>query len=52
VAWDKKEVEISSEGKKWNVGVTYHKAEKGRAPFAVVGRVGARIGEDWSIKAA
>ncbi|KAG8424851.1 glucosidase II [Metarhizium acridum] len=45
-----KEVPIASEGKTWAVKVDYHAAEKGRAAFAVLGRVGAKIGEDWSIK--
>jgi alpha 1,3-glucosidase len=44
------EVQIESEDKTWPVKVEYHAAEKGRAAFAVLGRVGARIGEDWSIK--
>ncbi|KAF5123365.1 Glucosidase 2 subunit alpha [Metarhizium anisopliae] len=45
-----KEVQIASEGKTWAVKVDYHSAEKGRAAFAVLGRVGAKISEDWSIK--
>lgn len=49
-AWNKKEVQIESEGRTWAVKVNYHAAEKGRAAFATVGRVGARIGSDWSIK--
>lgn len=49
-AWDRKEVQIESEGRKWTVKAEYHAAEKGRAAFAVLGRVGARIGQDWSIK--
>ncbi|KAH6693070.1 neutral alpha-glucosidase AB, partial [Verticillium dahliae] len=49
-AWDKAAVEVESEGKTWTAQVRYHKAEKGRAAFAVVGRVGARIGADWTIK--
>ncbi|KAG7133185.1 Glucosidase 2 subunit alpha like protein [Verticillium longisporum] len=51
-AWDKAAVEVESEGKTWTAQVRYHKAEKGRAAFAVVGRVGARIGADWTIKLA
>lgn len=51
-AWNKKKVEVTSEGKVWDAKVHYHKAEKGRAAFAVIGRVGARIGEDWSIELA
>lgn len=49
-AWDQKEVQVESEGRTWTAKVQYHAAEKGRAAFATVGRVGARIGEDWSIK--
>ncbi|KAH8177168.1 glycosyl hydrolases family 31 domain-containing protein [Sarocladium implicatum] len=48
-SWNKEEVQITSGGKTWGVTVQYHAAEKDRAAFAVVGRVGARIGEDWSI---
>ncbi|KAM0269423.1 hypothetical protein ACHAQH_009751 [Verticillium albo-atrum] len=51
-AWDKAEVEVESAGKTWTAQVRYHKAEKGRAAFAVVGRVGAQIGADWTIKLA
>ncbi|OAQ65065.1 alpha glucosidase II [Pochonia chlamydosporia 170] len=47
---DVKEVQVESEGKNWAVKVDYHAAEKGRAAFAVLGRVGTKIGEDWSIK--
>ena len=50
-SWNKKEVDIESDGRSWKVKVEYHAAEKGRAAFAVVGRVGARIGQDWVIKA-
>ncbi|PNY29282.1 Glucosidase 2 subunit alpha [Tolypocladium capitatum] len=49
-AWKQKEVQMESEGRTWSVKVEYHAATKGRAAFAVVGRVGARIGQDWSIK--
>jgi alpha 1,3-glucosidase len=49
-SWNKKEAQITSEGKTWDVKVQYYAAEKERAAFAVVGRVGAKIGEDWSIK--
>ncbi|KAL2754869.1 glycoside hydrolase family 31 protein [Sodiomyces alcalophilus JCM 7366] len=51
-AWDRKEVTVQSGGETWTVPVKYHAAEKGRAAFAVVGRVGARIGEDWTVKLA
>jgi alpha 1,3-glucosidase len=43
------EVQITSEGTTWGVKVDYHAAEKDRAAFAVLGRVGAKISEDWSI---
>lgn len=49
-SWDRKEVQITSEGKSWSAKVQYNKVENGRAAFAVVGRVGARIGQDWSIE--
>ncbi|KAG6015238.1 hypothetical protein E4U54_003917 [Claviceps lovelessii] len=49
---NKQQVSIESEGRTWAVKVDYHAAEKGRAAFAVLGRVGARIGEDWSMKLA
>ncbi|KAM3445136.1 hypothetical protein NHJ13734_000660 [Beauveria thailandica] len=51
-AWNRKEVEIESDGKTWTVPVDYHEAAKGRAAYAVVGRVGAKISSDWSIKMA
>ena len=47
---DVKEVQIESQGQTWGVRVDYHAAENGRAAFAVLGRVGAKIGVDWSIK--
>lgn len=49
---NQKEVSIESEGRTWTVKVDYHAAEKDRAAFAVLGRVGARINEDWGIKLA
>jgi alpha 1,3-glucosidase len=49
-SWDKKEVEVESEGRTWAVQAQYHQAEQGRAAYVTVGRVGARIGADWSIK--
>ncbi|XWW92845.1 hypothetical protein V2A60_000772 [Cordyceps javanica] len=51
-AWNRKEVEIESEGKTWTVQVNYRPATKGQAAYAVVGRVGAKVGSDWSIKLA
>ncbi|KAK5993714.1 Glucosidase 2 subunit alpha [Cladobotryum mycophilum] len=50
--WDQKEVQIESEGRTWTVSAEYHAAEKGRASFVTLGRVGARIAEDWVIKLA
>ena len=50
--WNKDEVQIQSEGKTWTVKVQYHAAEKGRAAYATVGRVGAKVGEDWNINFA
>ena len=50
--WNQKEATVSSEGKTWTVKIQYHEAKGSRAAFAVVGRVGAKIGEDWSIKLA
>lgn len=51
-SWNKQEVQVRSGDRDWKAKVQYYPAEKGRAAFAVVGRVGARIGEDWSIEAA
>ncbi|SCO82293.1 related to glucosidase II, alpha subunit [Fusarium oxysporum] len=50
--WDQKEVQVESEGRTWTAKVQYHAAKGSRAAFAVVGRVGAKVGEDWSIKLA
>ena len=50
--WNRKEVQIESEGRTWSAKVQYQPAEKGRAAYAVVGRVGSRIGEDWSVNLA
>ncbi|PFH60093.1 hypothetical protein XA68_11481 [Ophiocordyceps unilateralis] len=47
--WKRKEVRMESEGRKWTVKAEYHGAEKGRGAFLVLGRVGGRIGRDWSI---
>jgi mannosyl-oligosaccharide alpha-1,3-glucosidase len=52
VAWDKKEVKVESEGLTWTAKVQYQKAEKGRAAYAIVGRVDVRIGQDWTVKVA
>ncbi|KAF7551461.1 hypothetical protein G7Z17_g4963 [Cylindrodendrum hubeiense] len=51
-AWNQKEVQVESEGQTWTAKVQYHGAKGGRAAFATVGRVGAKIGADWSIKLA
>ncbi|KAH7033492.1 family 31 glycosyl hydrolase [Microdochium trichocladiopsis] len=45
----KKEVEIESGGNKTPVSLDFHKAEGGRAAFAVLGRVGAKISADFSV---
>jgi alpha 1,3-glucosidase len=50
--WNRSEVQIQAEGRSWPVKVQYHAAEKGRAAFVVVGRVGAVIGKDWTINLA
>ncbi|KAF7555534.1 hypothetical protein G7046_g6527 [Stylonectria norvegica] len=49
-SWSQNEVQVESEGRTWKAQVQYFKAQKGRAAWAVVGRVGAKIGEDWVIK--
>ncbi|KAI0471760.1 alpha glucosidase-like protein [Xylariaceae sp. FL0804] len=46
----KKEVELEAGGKKTAVKLEYFKAEGPRAAFAVLGRVGARIGANWTVK--
>lgn len=51
-SWNQKEVHVESEGKTWSAKAQYHKAEGGRAAFATVGRVGVKIGADWTIKLA
>ncbi|KAI0123932.1 glycoside hydrolase family 31 protein [Xylariales sp. AK1849] len=49
-SWEgKTEVEVASDGKKTNVPLQFNKGEGGRAAFAVVGRVGTRVGADWEI---
>ncbi|KAM5344995.1 hypothetical protein ACJ41O_010857 [Fusarium nematophilum] len=48
--WNQNEVQVESEGRTWTAKVQYHAAKGGRAAYATVGRVGAKIGEDWSIK--
>ncbi|KAH7152059.1 family 31 glycoside hydrolase [Dactylonectria estremocensis] len=51
-AWNKKEVQVESEGQTWTAKVQFHAAKGGRAAFATVGRVGAKIGANWTIKFA
>lgn len=51
-SWDQKVLEITSEGRTWKVPVNYQAASKDHAAYAVVGRVGAKIGEDWTIVVA
>ncbi|KKA29682.1 hypothetical protein TD95_001371 [Thielaviopsis punctulata] len=48
-SWNKEEVTVSAGGKKWVAKVQYHKAQGSRAAYAVVGRVGAAIGADWTV---
>ena len=45
----KTEVQLDVNGEKTPVKITYHKAEGGKAAFAILGRVGARISADWEI---
>ncbi|TPX13467.1 uncharacterized protein E0L32_006197 [Thyridium curvatum] len=45
----RKEVTVESEGKTWTLGMEYVPAEGGRAAYATVRGVGARIGADWTI---
>ncbi|KAL6918721.1 hypothetical protein FSST1_002747 [Fusarium sambucinum] len=49
-AWRTNKVLVRSGGREWTVPVRYHDALNGRAPFAVVGRVGACIKDDFVIK--
>ncbi|RYO93830.1 hypothetical protein DL766_005084 [Monosporascus sp. MC13-8B] len=48
----KTEVELESEGDKTLVKLDYHKAEGGKAAYAVLGRVGAKIAADWTVNFA
>lgn len=45
----KTEVELESGGQKTTVKVDYHIAEGGKASYVILGRVGAKIGADWTI---
>ncbi|UKZ93782.1 uncharacterized protein TrAFT101_008690 [Trichoderma asperellum] len=51
-SWNRQEVQVESEGRTWSATVDYRAAENGRAAFATVNGVRARVGEDWSIKLA
>ncbi|KAI1327741.1 glycoside hydrolase family 31 protein [Xylariaceae sp. FL0255] len=46
---NKKEVQVQSEAKTSSVKIEYHKADGNRASFALVGRVNAKIGADWTL---
>ncbi|KAK4242235.1 2 subunit alpha glucosidase [Achaetomium macrosporum] len=49
-AWaGKKTVKVESEGKVWEAKLEFTPAAQGRAAFAVVKKVGARIGADWKV---
>ena len=45
----KKEATVESEGKTWSVVLEYTPAAKGRAAFATIKKVGARVGADWKL---
>ncbi|KAI1266540.1 glycoside hydrolase family 31 protein [Xylariaceae sp. FL1019] len=46
---NKKEAQVEAEGSMSPVKIKYFKADDARGPFAIVGRVGAKIGADWTI---
>jgi alpha 1,3-glucosidase len=46
----KKSVKVLSEGREWEAKVEVTPAAEGRAAFAVVRKVGVRIGADWSVQ--
>lgn len=49
-SWEgKTEVPVTSEGKTHKVRMDFYKGEGGRAPFAVLGRLGVRVGADWEV---
>ncbi|KAK3359351.1 glycoside hydrolase family 31 protein [Lasiosphaeria hispida] len=49
-AWaNKKEVAVESQGRSWSASLDYSPAANGRAAFAVIKKVGARIGADWNV---
>ena len=41
--------EFEAEGKTHQVRMDFYKGEGGRAPFAVLGRLGVRVGADWEV---
>ncbi|KAL2266452.1 hypothetical protein VTJ83DRAFT_5804 [Remersonia thermophila] len=45
----KKTATVESEGKTWEVQVEFTPAAKGRAAFAVVKKLGVKIGADWKV---
>ncbi|KAI5865631.1 glycoside hydrolase family 31 protein [Durotheca rogersii] len=48
-AWSSKtEAQVESEGKKFSVPLEYHQAGGGKTGFAILKRVGVRIGADWT----
>ncbi|TGJ79525.1 hypothetical protein E0Z10_g9236 [Xylaria hypoxylon] len=49
---NKKEIQLETEGRQSTVKLEYFKGDENRGAFAVVGRVGARIGADWTIEFA
>ncbi|KAL2119569.1 hypothetical protein VTJ04DRAFT_6530 [Mycothermus thermophilus] len=40
---------VQSEGREWEVKVEFTPAEKGKAAFAVVRKLGVKIGADWKV---
>ncbi|KAK7959157.1 glucosidase ii alpha subunit [Apiospora aurea] len=49
-SWEgKKEVPVTSGGETHKVRLDFYKAEGGRAAFAVLGRLGVRVGADWEV---
>jgi alpha 1,3-glucosidase len=49
-SWEgRTEVEVKSEGKTHKVPLQFNKGDGAQAPFAVVGRLGIRVGAEWEI---
>ncbi|KAL2179057.1 glycoside hydrolase family 31 protein [Thermothelomyces heterothallicus CBS 202.75] len=46
----KKSVKVESEGKAWEAKMEFTPAGQGRAAFAVIKKVGVRIGADWKVE--